>query len=376
MAYSYIRYTGNGSTTNYAFTFPYLDASHIKVRLNGTLTTLFTFLNASTIQLTSAPASGVVIEIRRETPKDNPIVNFTDGSVLLERDLDLLVAYDLYLAQETADIAGSVISQDSLGVWQAQNKRIANLADPVDAQDAVSKNWAETSMTSSLGVAVSSASTATTKASEASSSATAAAGSASAASSSQTAAATSASTATTQATNSANSASAAAASAAAALASQNSATSSAASATSSAASATTSAATATTQATNASNSASAAAASAASLNASQIVYKDSATGAAFIPSGTTAQRPSSPTAGYLRFNTTLGKPEVWNGSAWGSVGGGATGGGSDSVFQENSLVVTTSYTLSSGKNAVVVGPLSINSGVSVTVPTGQRLVIL
>ena len=57
-------------------------------------------------------------------------------------------------------------------------------------------------------------------------------------------------------------------------------------------------------------------------------------------------------------------------------GGGATGGGTDEVFVEMSPNVTTSYTLSSGKNAMVVGPLVTADGVTVTVPTGQRLVIL
>ena len=128
MAYSYVRYTGNGSTTNYTFSFPYINSSHIKVRLNGVLTTGFTLLNSSTIQFTSAPANGVVIEIRRETPKDTSIVNFTDGSVLLERDLDLLATYDLYLAQETKDGLDSTISLNSEGNFDAQGKFIINLA--------------------------------------------------------------------------------------------------------------------------------------------------------------------------------------------------------------------------------------------------------
>ena len=50
---------------------------------------------------------------------------------------------------------------------------------------------------------------------------------------------------------------------------------------------------------------------------------------------------------------------------------GATGAGGDQVFVENSAIITTSYTLSAGKNAMSVGPITINSGAVVTVPTGQ-----
>ena len=96
-----------------------------------------------------------------------------------------------------------------------------------------------------------------------------------------------------------------------------------------------------------------------------------------IPVGTTAQRPGSPATGELRFNSTLGSAEIYNGSAFAAVGGGAgaTGGGSDEVFFESDTNVTTSYTLTSGKNAHTVSPI-INSGVTVTVPSGSLLVIL
>ena len=100
-----------------------------------------------------------------------------------------------------------------------------------------------------------------------------------------------------------------------------------------------------------------------------------ATGALVTPTGTTAQRPTG-VAGYLRFNTTLAKPEVYNGTAWGSVGGGATGGGSDEVFVENGQTVTTNYTLSTNKNASSVGPITINSGITVTVPSGSTWAII
>ena len=96
-----------------------------------------------------------------------------------------------------------------------------------------------------------------------------------------------------------------------------------------------------------------------------------------IPVGTTAQRPGSPATGELRFNSTLGSAEIYNGSAFAAVGGGAgaTGGGSDEVFFESDQAVTTSYTLTSNKHAHTVSP-TINSGVTVTVPSGAILVIL
>ena len=59
------------------------------------------------------------------------------------------------------------------------------------------------------------------------------------------------------------------------------------------------------------------------------------------------------------------------------IGGrGATGGGTDEVFVENSPIATASYTLTTGRNACLVGPLVVNTGVTITIPTGQRMVIL
>jgi hypothetical protein len=100
------------------------------------------------------------------------------------------------------------------------------------------------------------------------------------------------------------------------------------------------------------------------------------TGASKLNAGSTAQRPGSASAGMLRFNSSISQFEGYNGTAWGTVGGGATGGGSDAVFIENGQTVTTNYTLSTGKNAVSAGPVTINSGISVTVPTGASWVIV
>jgi len=100
------------------------------------------------------------------------------------------------------------------------------------------------------------------------------------------------------------------------------------------------------------------------------------TGYIQIPSGTTAQRPASPAVGEIRYNTTLTQFEGYANSAWGSLGGGATGGGSDQIFNLNGQTVTADYSIPSGKNATSAGPITINTGVTVTIPTGSVWVIV
>jgi hypothetical protein len=99
------------------------------------------------------------------------------------------------------------------------------------------------------------------------------------------------------------------------------------------------------------------------------------TGAILLPVGTTGQQPTGAN-GKIRYNSTNTKFEGYSNGAWSSIGGGATGGGADQVFVENGVTVTTNYTLTTGFNAESVGPITINSGVTVTVPTNQRWVIL
>ena len=101
----------------------------------------------------------------------------------------------------------------------------------------------------------------------------------------------------------------------------------------------------------------------------------SSTSALQIPVGTTAQRPASPSAGDLRFNSTTTSAEIHNGTDFVAVGGGASGGGSDQIVYENDLTVTTSYTITANKGAHAVGPLVISSGVTLTVPSTSHLVI-
>jgi len=142
------------------------------------------------------------------------------------------------------------------------------------------------------------------------------------------------------------------------------------------------------------------------------------TDAVRIPSGTTGQQPTG-VAGYLRFNTTTTQFEGYNGTAWSSVGGAAisndtststnvyplfanaTSGSATTVYTSNakllykpstgelqaseltannglilnSTSISASYTIGTGFNAMSVGPVTIASGQSVTVSSGQRWLV-
>lgn len=99
------------------------------------------------------------------------------------------------------------------------------------------------------------------------------------------------------------------------------------------------------------------------------------TGAVKVSVGTTAQRPTG-ADGKIRYNSDTDKYEGYADGEWGQLGGGATGGGADQVFIENGQTVTTNYTLPGTKNAMSTGPIEIDSGVTVTISSGARWVVI
>ena len=104
------------------------------------------------------------------------------------------------------------------------------------------------------------------------------------------------------------------------------------------------------------------------VDTSGVVTKTSNTGSAVLPAGTDGQRDGSPSAGYLRWNTTNTSAEVYDGTAWAAVGGGNTTG---EGLYEMANTISSNYSITSGNNAMSAGPITVNSGVSVTVPSGS-----
>ena len=104
MAVTENTFTGNGSTTNYSFTFPYLKTTDIKVSVAGTVksvTSDYTFANATTVQFNTAPANSSAIRIYRDTDTDSPAATFYAGSAIKSQDLNDNFLQNLYTTQES-----------------------------------------------------------------------------------------------------------------------------------------------------------------------------------------------------------------------------------------------------------------------------------
>lgn len=106
MANSRVLYTGNGSTSAFNVPFGYINKSHVSVTLNGValLTPMeFSWNNDTTIQMSLVPEVGDAILIKRTTPRATRLVDFTNGSVLTEAELDLAHLQHHYAIQELYD---------------------------------------------------------------------------------------------------------------------------------------------------------------------------------------------------------------------------------------------------------------------------------
>ena len=206
-----ISYTGNGVTKIYTFPFPYLEASHIKVTLNGSLTTAFTLVNANSIGFNTAPGSGVQIVIFRETPSDEAEATIFSGSAIRASDLNRNTTQQLYISQET-----QVVSEEA----QVKSTQASTDATQALASASQAAGNAATAL-STANTAASNAQTALNTANTAASNATTALSTANAAASNAQTALNTANSASTNAANALSTANTAASNAQTALATSN-----------------------------------------------------------------------------------------------------------------------------------------------------------
>lgn len=146
MASTIANYQGNGSTTDFNVPFDYLAKKFVKVTVDsreklggdyGDTTKDYFFVDKTTIRFNTAPASGTEIIIRRYTSATDRIVSFKDASVLKAKDLDVSTVQTIHIAEEGRDIINDALIVDKEGNWDAKGKRIVNVGDPIDDNDAI-----------------------------------------------------------------------------------------------------------------------------------------------------------------------------------------------------------------------------------------------
>lgn len=159
MAYSYKTYSGTGSQVDFNIAFddepgidgkPYLSSSHIEVYLDAVKQTSgYTIDETSSppkVTFDSAPSSTVTVKIQRVTPKTAGarVVDFQDGSILSESDLDTAALQNLYIAQEAQDVGVGGLPKTTAGTeWTAGGLRVTEIADPTDNQDAATRAYVD-----------------------------------------------------------------------------------------------------------------------------------------------------------------------------------------------------------------------------------------
>ncbi len=372
-------YTGDNSTTEYTFNFLYLEETDIKVSLDGVDTTEYVLANATTISFDTAPATDVAIRIYRDTDTDSIKSTFFPGSAIRAQDLNDNFQQSNYTVQEIKDRYLDRTGGTMSGDLAMGGNTISGVADPTADQDAATKAYVDTA--DALKVA---------KAGDTMSGALAMGSNKI--------------TGLAEPTASGDAATKGYVDGVAidgispGTANQILQTNDA---------------------------------------ADGVEWVDdvdipgnlsvNGTGFVQVASGTSAQRDALTAAnGMFRYNTDDGAFEGYAAGVWGAIGGGggfevsttppadpddgatywdseeanayiyyndgsssqwvplvpstppksAEGGGTDEVFFLNDNAVTTDYELASGKNAMSAGPITINSGVTVTVPSGQSWVIV
>jgi uncharacterized protein YaiE (UPF0345 family) len=162
MALSYQNYTGDNTTTQFSIPFTYQNTAEISVTVDGVAETGLTFPSSSTVQLTSAPASGTLVQVRRTTDLSARAVDFASGSVLTEEDLDDSNIQVFHAAQESTDLAGDSIQLGNDNKWDAQSSVIKNVGTPTASTDAATKAYTDTEVAGVVSSAVTQATAAAT----------------------------------------------------------------------------------------------------------------------------------------------------------------------------------------------------------------------
>lgn len=146
-AYAPITYVKSEASSIFDIPFDYLSQKFIQVFVNGVQKDYgvdFDFLDKTRVRfLLSAVPAGVAVTLKRKTDASSRLVSWRDASVIRASDLELSQLQLLHVAEEASVVAGEALGPTPFLNWNALGRRIINVTDPVDPQDAATKAWAE-----------------------------------------------------------------------------------------------------------------------------------------------------------------------------------------------------------------------------------------
>lgn len=137
-----ITYIADGSQTNFSVPFDYLRPSFVHVAVDDAeVSEGFTISNRM-VMFDSAPAKDSIVHIYRSTSTTR-LVSWADASILKAKDMTVSEVQQLHILEEASDWSktNSIVLDEESGAWQGRKFRVSNIADPKDAQDAVTKKY-------------------------------------------------------------------------------------------------------------------------------------------------------------------------------------------------------------------------------------------
>ena len=150
MANTFVDYTATASQTDFAFNFDYLEDEHVTVEINGVaqLSSAYSVIvesNGDTkVRLNVGATAGDIVRVRRKSQPGDNLVDFVNGSVLTESELDRAYLHNRYLAEEISELNDASLQLEQGGTqWDAKNKRITNVGTPTALADATTKAYVD-----------------------------------------------------------------------------------------------------------------------------------------------------------------------------------------------------------------------------------------
>jgi hypothetical protein len=150
MAITFVDDTADAGQTDFAFTFDYLEDEHVTVEINGAvqLASAYSIIvesNGDTkVRLNVGASENQIVRVRRKSQPDTNLVDFVNGSVLTEAELDRAYLHNRYLAEEISELNDASLQLEQGGTqWDAQGKRITNVGTPTALADATTKAYVD-----------------------------------------------------------------------------------------------------------------------------------------------------------------------------------------------------------------------------------------